>query len=159
MIEYSGYIDSPLGILKIGGDADTLREILFDREGHSPTPVPSCLQQCAEQLAEYFQGKRTYFDLQLRPEGSEFQKRVWKELMQIPYGKTISYHQLAKALGHEGATRAVGAANGRNPISIIIPCHRVIGSDGNLTGYGGGMANKRYLLQLEGSLPQLDLFA
>jgi O-6-methylguanine DNA methyltransferase len=106
----------------------------------------------AAQLAEYFSGGRKTFDLPLRPRGTEFQRQVWEELARIPYGVTISYAELAARVGRPGASRAVGRANGTNPIPVIIPCHRVIGSDGSLTGFGGGMPLKRALLVLEGAL-------
>lgn len=102
-----------------------------------------------QQLEEYFEGKRKSFDLPLKLEGTEFQKRVWQELMKIPYGKTVSYKELAKSVGNEKACRAVGMANNKNKIMIVIPCHRVVGSNGDLTGYAGGLNMKRYLLDLE----------
>lgn len=108
------------------------------------------LKKTLIQLEEYFEGKRKTFDLPLRPEGTEFQKRVWRELSKIPYGETRSYRQIARALNDPNASRAVGTANGRNPISIIVPCHRVITSDGRLGGYAGGLAVKECLLGLEG---------
>jgi len=105
--------------------------------------------QTAQQLTEYFAGKRTQFSIKLEAQGTEFQQTVWKHLLEIPYGKTVSYGQLAQAMGNPKAVRAVGRANGSNPISILVPCHRVIGADGSLTGYGGGMVCKEYLLRLE----------
>jgi methylated-DNA-[protein]-cysteine S-methyltransferase len=112
-------------------------------------------ERCANvtaQLAEYFAGERQDFDLPLAPRGTEFQRRVWEELSRIPYGVTISYAELAHRVGRAGAARAVGRANGTNPIPVVIPCHRVIGADGSLTGYGGGMPLKKALLMLEGVL-------
>jgi methylated-DNA-[protein]-cysteine S-methyltransferase len=113
-------------------------------------PAAGPLPEVRRQLEEYFAGRRRTFDLPLGPEGTGFQQRVWKELLAIPFGETRSYFDVARSLGQPTATRAVGAANGRNPISIVIPCHRVIGSDGSLTGYGGGLPAKQYLLEIEG---------
>jgi methylated-DNA-[protein]-cysteine S-methyltransferase len=109
------------------------------------------LRPVARQLNAYFRGKRTSFDLPVAPEGTPFQRKVWKALQRIPFGKTLSYGQLAKRVGSPGAARAVGRANATNPVSVVIPCHRVIGSNGSLTGYGGGMERKRGLLELEGA--------
>jgi methylated-DNA-[protein]-cysteine S-methyltransferase len=109
----------------------------------------AALEAAAAQLREYLAGERTDFDLPLRPQGNEFELAVWAELLQIPYGETTSYGEIARRIGHPGAARAVGRANGRNPIAIVVPCHRVIGSDGSLTGYGGGLDLKRALLTLE----------
>src|SRR3546814_636105 len=117
------------------------------------------LRQARQQLDEYFAGDRVTFDLPLAPRGTAFQCGVWQMLASIPYGDTISYAQLATRVGKPSATRAVGAANGRNPLPIVLPCHRVIGADGSLTGFGGGLPTKRFLLQLEGALPRDDLFA
>ena len=112
----------------------------------------------SQQLGEYFRRERTAFDLPLLFVGTEFQKRVWEELLRIPYGTTLSYGEMARNLGIPRAVRAVANANGANPISIIAPCHRVIGSNGTLTGYGGGLETKRYLLELEGFIPSLAIF-
>jgi methylated-DNA-[protein]-cysteine S-methyltransferase len=111
--------------------------------------VHPALEECLAQIDQYFQGTRQEFSLQLAPEGTDFQQQVWRELSKIPYGQTASYLDIARAIGNEQAVRAVGAANGQNPISIIIPCHRVIGSDGKLTGYGGGLWRKEWLLTHE----------
>lgn len=116
------------------------------------------LKRAEKQLQEYFEQRRTEFDLTLRLAGSRFQQQVWKAVSQIPFGKTKSYLQVARELGDSAALRAVGSANGKNPIPIIIPCHRVIGSDGSLTGYSGGIERKRYLLILEGCFNQISLF-
>jgi methylated-DNA-[protein]-cysteine S-methyltransferase len=143
------------GELLIAGDAAGLRLLLFDceREGRCARPDwhhrPVELAAVRGQLEEYFAGERRNFDVRLAPEGTEFQRRVWSELVKIPYGQTISYGELASRVGNPNAARAVGAANGRNPISIIIPCHRVVGSSGRLTGYGGGLPVKVGLLELE----------
>jgi methylated-DNA-[protein]-cysteine S-methyltransferase len=118
------------------------------------------LARTRAQLGEYFAGRRTTFDLPLGPRGTEFQRHVWTTLAGIPYGETISYAQLAARVGKPTAMRAVGAANGRNPLPIVLPCHRVIGADGSLTGFGGGLPTKQFLLQLEGALPRGEgLFA
>lgn len=127
-------------------------------DGRARSEVPSDPDRCAEtvrQLREYFDGSRTRFDLPLAPEGTPFQKAVWEELARIPFGQRVSYGELARRIGRPRAIRAVGAANGANPIAIVIPCHRVIGSDGSLTGYGGGLPIKRWLLDHERGAPQL----
>lgn len=123
--------------------------------GTADAPDHPVLRAAAEQLAQYFAGTRRVFDLPLAPAGTPFQQEVWRALLAIPYGETRSYRDIARAVGRPEATRAVGAANGRNPIAIVAPCHRVVGADGSLTGFGGGMANKRLLLDLErgGTLP------
>lgn len=148
-------IDSPVGKLRLVADNEGLRELEF-REGRPPTPVgedwvedPRALAPVVRQLEEYFAGRRKVFDLDLAPQGTDFQRRVWERLLEIPYGETISYGTLARRVGNPNASRAVGLANGRNPIAIIIPCHRVIGSNGTLTGYGGGLPIKQKLLELE----------
>jgi len=146
------FYSSPVGFMEIAGDRSYIYEITFLKEGVSPgrsdesTPV---LEQCKSQLDEYFAGRRKTFDLPLMLRGTPFQKRVWEELAKIPYGKTLSYSDIADAIGNPGAVRAVGGANHSNPVSIIIPCHRVIGKDGSLTGYGGGLWKKQWLLEHE----------
>ena len=157
------YIDSPLGRLLIAGDASGLRKICFETEDQ-PSQIPSewtenpdALADVTRQLEAYFANRLESFDLELAPEGTPFQRRVWKELERIPYGTTISYAELADRIGKPTAVRAVGTANGANPLPIVIPCHRVIGADGSLTGYGGGLEIKEALLALEGAL--LDLSA
>jgi len=148
-------IDSPVGKLLLAADAQGLRQVSFEsskraapvqrqwRENNSP------FAEVIRQLQAYFGGQLREFKLRLAPEGTEFQLRVWNSLRTIPYGETISYAQLAQKIGNPQAVRAVGLANGCNPIPIIVPCHRVIGSDGSLTGFGGGLANKKILLALE----------
>lgn len=160
---YTLTIDSPVGRLRIRGTETVIDEVLFDiGDPEENTPqIPSLLHECAQQLEEYFSGKRLNFDLPLQPEGTAFQQKVWMALRDIPFGKTESYLGLSRRIGDEKAIRAVGLANGRNPIAIIIPCHRVIGSDGSLTGYGGGLWRKEWLLRHEGIWPkeeQLKLF-
>jgi methylated-DNA-[protein]-cysteine S-methyltransferase len=153
-------VDSPVGTLVLTGDEDALTGCYFaDVEGHGDPTVglerdDAPFAEAAAQLRDYFAGRRRRFDLPLAPRGTEFQRRVWEALRTIDYGETRSYRQIAEQVGAPGASRAVGLANGRNPIAVIVPCHRVIGADGSLTGYGGGMARKRVLLDLEaGVLP------
>jgi len=143
-------IDAPIGELLVTGDGGALTAVHMDG---SPGPGwrrdPSALREATTQLRAYFAGELREFDLPLAPDGTAFQRDVWAALREIPYGRTISYSELAAAVGRPGSPRAVGAANGRNPIAIVIPCHRVIGASGALTGYGGGLARKRLLLDLE----------
>ena len=153
------YIDSPLGIAKITGDENGLVSItVLDEEEKITDILPECLEDAAYQLKEYFEGSRTTFQLDLNPEGTAFQKKVWQALQDIPYGKTVSYLELSKTLGDIKAIRAVAAANGKNPLWIVIPCHRVIGSDGGLTGYAGGLHRKKWLLEHENPYKQQRLF-
>ncbi len=141
---------SEIGFLKITGAEDGLYSLEFMDEKSIPqTEVHPCLKECYNQLDEYFQGERKVFNLELKPEGTEFQMRVWQQLFKIPYGHTASYMEIASSIGNKKAIRAVGTANGRNKIPIIIPCHRVIGSDGSLTGFGGGIWRKEFLLKHE----------
>jgi len=151
-------IDSPVGPVTVRVDADgALTSVLFADAGEpdvGPT-TPAAergLKRAVDQLREYFAGERTEFDLALATVGSPFQRRVWAALRDIPYGRTESYGALAARIGQPTASRAVGLANGRNPIAIVVPCHRVIGASGTLTGYAGGVERKRWLLDLEGSL-------
>lgn len=150
------YLDSPIGTLLIAGDGDAIRRIEFPRNGKPGRPeahwtesTRGPIAQAVRQLCEYFAGRRTSFDLPLAPEGTPFQRSVWRRLQDIPYGETISYGELARRVGNPKASRAVGAANGKNPLPIVIPCHRVIGSNGTLTGFGGGLPTKEALLALE----------
>ena len=148
-------IESPLGPLLLAADDAGLRQILFVHGRHSAKPEPSWqkdptpLQPVIDQLHAYFAGDLETFDLPLAPEGTPFQQSVWRNLCDIPYGETISYGELATRIGNPKASRAVGLANGSNPIPIVIPCHRVIGANGKLTGYGGGLPIKEKLLALE----------
>jgi methylated-DNA-[protein]-cysteine S-methyltransferase len=158
-------IDSPLGPLRLLADERGLRGLYMQRHqgeplasGSEDTPEHPILSSAVQQLREYFAGNRRVFELPLAAEGTEFQQRVWQALMALEFGQTCSYGELARAIGQPSASRAVGAANGRNPLSIVVPCHRVIGSDGSLTGYGGGEANKRWLLEHEARLSD-PLFA
>jgi methylated-DNA-[protein]-cysteine S-methyltransferase len=159
MIRYAR-IPTPAGTLFATAENGALTGIYFDKQQHFPsdmsqwqedanaTPLP----ECAQQIREYFGGTRTEFDLPLAPVGTDFQQRVWKQIARIPFGKTITYSELAKRAGAEGSARAAGAATGRNPLTIVVPCHRVVGSDGSLTGYAGGLPRKTKLLELEGVL-------
>jgi len=153
------YIESLIGILEITGSTDGIRSILFINEAVEPTEIPPVLQDCVNQLNEYFAGTRNKFDLVLDPAGTDFQLKVWEQLRTIPFGKTISYLDLARLTGSETNTRAVGNANGKNKINIVVPCHRVIGSNGKLTGYGGGLWRKEILLKLEIGTSMPGLFA
>jgi methylated-DNA-[protein]-cysteine S-methyltransferase len=153
-------VRSPLGNIVVAGDREGLRRLEFQRGRDGEFPIPReweedpefpLLRRAAEQLRSYFSGKRRSFSLPLAPVGTAFQQRVWAELRKIPFGETVSYSELARRAGRPSAIRAAGAANGKNPISIVIPCHRVLGLDGSLTGYGGGLEKKRALLALEGA--------
>ncbi len=158
------YYKSPIGTTEIVGDENGIQSVsLLDEDFSTPLEVtkpdlPNFLQDCIVQLDEYFAGTRTEFDLKLNPKGTEFQQRVWKELLNIPFNKVRTYLEQTKALGDVKAIRAVASANGKNPIAIIIPCHRVIGSDGSLTGYAGGLWRKKWLLEHENPVKQQSLF-
>jgi O-6-methylguanine DNA methyltransferase len=150
------FLETPIGTLLIAGDERAIRRIEFPRDGTAGKPEAGWTESArgpvgdaVRQLREYFSGKRTDFNLPLEPQGTAFQRGVWKRLEEIPYGETISYGELAKRVGNPKASRAVGAANGQNPIPIVIPCHRVIGANGKLTGFGGGLPTKEKLLELE----------
>jgi methylated-DNA-[protein]-cysteine S-methyltransferase len=155
----SARIQSPVGTIEITGSEKGIRSVIFLSDESVTETVPACLQDCVTQLNEYFESKRKEFDLKLDPQGTEFQLKVWEQLKLIPFGKTISYLDLARMTGSETNTRAVGNANGKNKINIIIPCHRVIGSNGKLTGYGGGLWRKEILLKLEMGNSMPGLFA
>jgi len=158
MIE-TAFVKSPLGITKLEGDENGLQSItVLDNEEEITEIIPELLEDAVYQLREYFDGEREAFDLNLNPQGTEFQQRVWQALLDLPYGKTTSYLQLSKTLGDVKAIRAVAAANGKNPLWIVIPCHRVIGSDGSLTGYAGGLHRKKWLLEHESPVKQQSLF-
>lgn len=160
-------VDSPIGSLRIAASDRGITGIYMKNHAHPPRPealglrLPAVeqdphLARCARELAEYFAGSRQAFEVELDASGTEFQKRVWEQLASIPFGQSRTYGQLARALGDAKLTRAVGTANGRNPISIIVPCHRVIGADGSLRGYAGGLAAKLFLLRLEGLEPAAE---
>lgn len=152
------HIASPIGTLEIVGSADGISKISFSKSIKHTQEIPENLQSCVKQIEAYFAGELNDFDLLLSPNGTEFQKSVWNELLKVPYGETASYLSIAKALGDENLTRAVGNANGKNPIAIVVPCHRVIGTNGKLTGYAGGMERKKFLLDLENPPQQTSLF-
>ena len=153
------YIKTPLGITAIEGDSDGITKVtVLDENVPVSDTVPAELQEAVTQLEEYFSGNRDHFTFPLNPQGTDFQKKVWQALLQIPYGKTTSYQQLAIQLGDVKAIRAVAAANGKNPLWIVVPCHRVIGSDGSLTGYAGGLWRKKWLLEHENPPIQQSLF-
>ncbi len=159
---HTAHYSSPIGTLEIKGNEEGLYSLLFIEEEIEVTEKPhESIKEVLYQLDEYFNGIRKEFGLKMSPEGTEFQKRVWKELNEIPFGKTNSYLDISLKLGDENATRAVGNANGKNPIAIICPCHRVIGSSGKLTGYAGGLWRKEWLLNHEKSVifgKQTELF-
>ena len=158
MIE-TAVISSPIGLLHITGDDEGVQEVTFLTDNQPiSTIIPDSLSTCVAQLSEYFDGKREDFDLKLNPQGTEFQRKVWEILLEIPFSKTRSYLEQSKVFGDVKAIRAVASANGKNPIVIIIPCHRVIGSDGSLTGYAGGKWRKQWLLNHESPSKQQSLF-
>jgi methylated-DNA-[protein]-cysteine S-methyltransferase len=162
-MRYYDTFDSPCGGMLLAASERGLSGVYFNRQKHHPkrgadwqrAPGNVHLKQAKHQLAEYFAGKRREFDLALDPAGSSFQKRVWQEISGVPYGETISYGELARRAGFPEGARAAGAATGRNPIGIIVPCHRIVGSSGKLTGYAGGLDKKRALLALEGGAREL----
>lgn len=152
-------IKSPLGFTKIIGDIDGISSVtILNSEEKITDIIPIELEDCVIQINEYFEGSRKRFDLKLNPQGTDFQKKIWNQLEQIPFGKSTSYLELSKQLGDVKAIRAVANANGKNPLWIIIPCHRVIGSNGSLTGYAGGLHRKKWLLDHESPYKQLSLF-
>jgi methylated-DNA-[protein]-cysteine S-methyltransferase len=156
---YYSYLESPLGKLLATSDGECLSGLYFPchQDRHRPSAEwrrdDACFAEVRRQLREYFAGKRHKFDVPLRMKGSQFERRVWSALCKVAHGTTVSYRDIARRIGQPTACRAVGLANGRNPIPIIVPCHRVIGADGSLTGYGGGLETKRWLLALEGVEP------
>ncbi|CAM3326422.1 Methylated-DNA--protein-cysteine methyltransferase [Flavobacterium longum] len=155
----TAYVKTPVGTAEITGDANGISVIHVLDGAHATTKkIPPELKEAASQLSEYFQGKRQEFTFKINPSGSEFQQNVWKELLKIPYGKTVSYMDITKKLGDVKAIRAVASANGKNPLWIVVPCHRVVGSDGSLTGYAGGLWRKKWLLEHENPSPQQSLF-
>lgn len=152
-------IKTPLGYTEIEGDQNGIQSIIVRDDILEVTKnIPEALQTCVFQLNKYFQGHLKEFDFKMNPSGTDFQKRVWDALLKIPYGKTVSYLELSKRLGDVKAIRAVASANGKNPLWIAVPCHRVIGSDGSLTGYAGGIHRKKWLLDHENPVKQQSLF-
>lgn len=152
------FLKTRIGYLEVTGSDAGIRSLFFIDFRIRITRVPHVLRDCIDQLEDYFEGNRQSFSLQLDPLGTPFQQKVWQEILKIPYGKTTSYHEIANHMGNPKALRAVGGANGSNPISIIVPCHRVIGQDGKLVGYGGGLWRKKWLLEHEHAFAQRDLF-
>jgi methylated-DNA-[protein]-cysteine S-methyltransferase len=153
MRTYWTTFSSPIGHVTVAGDEDAVRSVWLGDRCRPPAPDAirdeARLSAAAAQLAEYFEGERRSFDLTLAPTGTLFQTTVWRALLEIPFGRTLSYGELAHRIGRPGAARAVGVANARNPLAIVVPCHRVIGSNGTLTGYGGGVDRKAWLLDFE----------
>jgi methylated-DNA-[protein]-cysteine S-methyltransferase len=161
--DFTTYINSPIGVISLSFNSkfELTAAEFNDKEQVLPTANSFGIREIEntlKQFEEYFEGKRTQFDLKLAPKGTEFQKKVWAQLQEIPFGKTLSYQQMANQLGNPKVIRAAASANGKNPISIVIPCHRVIGSDGSLTGYAGGLHQKKWLLEHESPVKQQSLF-
>ncbi len=158
-MKYVYYYDTALGRLGIAEEDGALTDLFFAWEKNQPQATEeketTLLREAARQIAEYLAGERREFDLPLKPQGTDFQQRDWQALLTIPYGETRSYGQIAAQLGNAKACRAVGLANNRNPIAIIIPCHRVVGADGKLVGYGGGLEIKEKLLKLEAAIARV----
>ena len=148
------YFESPIGRIEISGDEKGISSVEFFEDRKNDSKNTGHLKNCLKQLDEYFSGKRKSFSLKLNLKGTEFQKKIWKGLLKIPFGETVSYLDVAKEIGNEKAVRAVGNANNKNNISIIIPCHRVIGSNGKLIGYGGGLWRKKWLIDFENGYKQ-----
>ena len=162
MTTYFSTLDSPIGELLLTGDGERLTGLWMEKHARATqdmTRNDRVLKQTRDQLAAYFAGERQTFELPFHGQGTPFQQRVWQALCNIPYGETISYGELARRIGQPTASRAVGLANGQNPISIIVPCHRVIGANGSLTGYGGGLPRKQWLLAHEASHSGKDLLS
>tara|TARA_R100000687_G_C6421839_1_gene151393 strand:+ start:390 stop:869 length:480 start_codon:yes stop_codon:yes gene_type:complete len=153
------FLKTPLGTARISGDEEGIWAIqILDEQIPTSTEIPDFLQSAAHQLDDYFKGELQEFSLKLNPKGTNFQQKVWKALSEIPFGKTCSYLELSRKLGDEKAVRAVASANGKNPLWVVIPCHRVIGSDRSLTGYAGGLHRKQWLLNHENNTSQLSMF-
>ena len=152
-------INTPIGLTEIQGDENGISKIhVMNEDVEISTKIPKELKEAVLQLQDYFDGKRTTFTFPLNPSGTDFQKKVWQELLHIPFGKTCSYLELSKKLGDAKAIRAVASANGKNPLWIVVPCHRVIGTNGSLTGYAGGLWRKKWLLEHENPIKQESLF-
>ena len=154
---YQQYFSSPIGLLLIEANEDAITALSFVDSREKIDQSSAVIEKCIQELGEYFSGKRNSFSVLLKFNGTTFQNKVWNQLLNIPFGKTISYLQLAAGLGDVKSIRAVGTANGRNPIAIIVPCHRVIGSNGSLVGYGGGLWRKQWLIELESGYKQSKL--
>jgi len=154
----TAYLKTPIGYAEFIGNENGLASVTVFDEEKPIDLIPEVLEDAVYQFTEYFEGKREVFNLKINPQGTDFQKRVWNALLEIPYSKTVSYLELSKTLGDVKAIRAVAAANGKNPLWIIVPCHRVIGSNGDLTGYAGGLHRKKWLLDHENPVKQQSLF-
>ncbi len=152
------FLTTPIGNLKIEGDETGVTSIEFTEQEILNKDVPEILSKAYEEMVIYFTGEPVQFTFNINPKGTAFQQKVWEELLEVPYGKTLSYLELSKRLGDPKAIRAVASANGKNPLCIVIPCHRIIGSDGSLTGYAGGLHRKKFLLELESKNFQQSLF-
>jgi methylated-DNA-[protein]-cysteine S-methyltransferase len=153
MKTYTAYYNSTIGLIEVTGTEEGILSVHFVEDAATKNPENHpCVRECVEQLEEYFRGSRKEFTVNVILQGTDFQKQVWQQLMKIPFGEVVSYQDIAAAIGQPKAYQAVGNANGKNKISIIIPCHRVLGSDGKLTGYGGGLWRKEWLLQHEGAV-------
>ena len=150
------YFDSPVGWIELASDGDNLNQALFRESKIFDEKPNAVLETAGVQFAEYFSHNRKKFELPLKPNGTTFQMKVWDELLKIPYGKTSSYHELAVKLGDEKVIRAAANANAKNPVAIIVPCHRIIGTDGSLTGYAGGLWRKQWLLDFENGVGRLE---
>ena len=160
MMNGLAYYSSPVGVLEIGSEGDAITKVWYVRDesvrqAEHLTPI---IQQCMEEFDEYFMKRRKFFDVKIKLIGTDFQQKVWTQLTEIPYGKNSYYAVIALIAGDLNSVRAVGLANGQNPIAIIVPCHRVIGKDGTMVGYGGGLDRKEWLLRHEGVLNQLEIF-
>ena len=153
-----GYYTSPVGELEIRSEGDAVTYVEFLRDHRKEEKITPVIQTCIQELEEYFFKGRKFFDVKIQLNGSSFQQSVWNQLLEIPFGKTSYYSAIAEKIGDLNSVRAVGLANGQNPIVIIVPCHRVIGKDGSLVGYGGGLDKKIWLLRHEGTLNQLEIF-
>jgi methylated-DNA-[protein]-cysteine S-methyltransferase len=154
--KFTTYYRSPIGTIEIIGSENGVSSVLFVGRAEKRAEIPPCLENCVSQLSEYFNGGRKKFSIRLDLQGTDFQKRIWHELLKIPFGKTVSYLDIAAIIGNRNATRAVGNANGRNPVCIIVPCHRVIGANGSLINYGGGVWRKEWLLKFESRTAPAD---
>ncbi len=152
------FLKTPVGYMELTGSENGIQSLYFLDFRVKTNNVPACLKDAVHQLNEYFSGTRSSFSLRLDLQGTPFQIKVWQKILEIPYGKTISYLELARRIGDKKAVRAVGGANSTNPVSIIVPCHRVVGIDGRLVGYGGGIKRKKWLLEHEHAFAQRDLF-
>ena len=152
------FLQTPIGCLHIEGDVGGVKRMTFADQTLTSRHIPNELSEAARQMREYFEGKRNEFSFALQPAGTDFQQKVWKTLLETPFGKTISYQELAERLGDPLVIRAAASANGKNPIAVAIPCHRVIGSDGSMTGYAGGLSRKAWLIEHESPVKQMSLF-